>query len=97
MDAVGLSALAGLVLSLLFSYVPGLKDWFDGLAATSKQLLMGVLLVVIAAVVFGLSCAGLGASLGISVACTVEGGYGFLQVLIAALVANQSVYLITRK
>jgi hypothetical protein len=97
MDATALAALAGLILSLVFSYVPGIKDWFEAQSMGMKQAIMGGLLVVIALVVFGLSCAGLGASLGIGVECSVAGAYGFLQVLIAALVANQSIYLITRK
>ena len=98
MDSIQLAALVGLILSLAFSYVPGLKGWYDGLATSSKQLVMGVSLVIVAAAVFGISCAGLGSAFGISgVECTVKGAVGFVQVLIAALVANQSVYLITKK
>lgn len=96
MNETQLAALAGLILSLLFSYVPGLKSWFDAKTTVEKQEFMGGLLVVIAAVIFGLACAGLGASLGIGIECSISGAWGFLQVLIAALVANQSVYLITK-
>ena len=97
MDASQLAALAGGALSLAFSYIPGLKTWFDGLTTGYKQLVMGVALIVVALVVFGISCAGLGASFGWSVACTAAGAVGFLQVLITALVANQAVFLITKK
>ena len=95
MDAVQLSAIAGLILSLAFSYIPGLNTWFGALVAQQKQLIMGGLLIVIAAVIFGLGCAGLAPS-GVTVECTTAGAYGFIQIVIAALVANQSTYLITK-
>lgn len=93
MNADSLGALLGVVLSLAFSYVPGLNGWFDGLEKSAKQAWVGVFLVLIAGGVFAASCAGL-ADYG--VACTKEGALGFIQVLIAALVANQSTYLITK-
>ncbi len=34
-----LGAIAGVILSLLFSYVPGLSDWFSALPATTKRLI----------------------------------------------------------
>ncbi len=40
-------AIAGVVLSLLFSYIPGLRVWFAGLVAEKKQLIMLGLLVVV--------------------------------------------------
>ena len=41
-----LAAVAGVVLSLAFSYVPGLRDWYEALAGEFKRLIMaGVLLV----------------------------------------------------
>ncbi len=97
MDASQLSVVVGIGLSLGFSYIPGLKGWFDALESQKKQMVMGASLVVGAGVVFGLACANLGAGMGISVACTKEGAIGFGQVLVQALIANQSVYLITKK
>lgn len=94
MDSETLSRIAGVVLSLVFSYIPGLNTWFGALQSTTKQLVMGVLLVAVAAVIFGMSCAGIGS---FAIACTVAGAYGFFQVLIVALVANQATYLITKK
>lgn len=47
LDAAGLSALAGMVLSLVFGYLPWVKDWFEGLDSRIKPLLnIGVLLLV---------------------------------------------------
>lgn len=93
MSSEQLAGLAGLVLSLGFSYIPGLRQWFDEKASDTKQAIMGLCLIVVALVVFGLSCAGVFDS----VVCSQSGFFGFLGVLVNALVANQGVYLITRK
>lgn len=93
MTAEQLSSVAGVILSLACSYLPGLRDRFDALAPTQKQLVMGALLIVAAVGVFS------GACLGVvdGIACTRTDALGLLSTLIAALVANQSVYLITRR
>lgn len=83
-----LAAIAGIILSLLFSYVPGLSDWYAPLDPSVKRLTMAALLLVVAAGVFGLSCA----SITTSVACTREGALGLVYAFISALVANQSAY-----
>ena len=88
-----LASIAAIVLSLAFSYIPGLSDWFDPLPATKKQAIMGVLLVLVASGVFGLSCGGIVST----VTCDKQGALGLLQVLITALVANQGVYRLTRR
>jgi hypothetical protein len=94
MSAEGLSAIAGVLLSLCFSYIPGVKDWFGELSKQYKQSLMGVLLIVVAGASFGVACTGV---YDVGVACTQAGAIGLVETLIAALVANQSTYLITRK
>ena len=48
MTAEELASIAGIVLSLLFSYIPGLKDAYDGLDGDYKRLVMGLSLVVVA-------------------------------------------------
>jgi len=93
MDVEQLSAIAGAVLSLAFSYVPGVKDWFEGLLSGQKQAIMGLLLLGTAGAVFGLSCGGVLDW----VVCSKEGVLGLVDVLIAALLANQTAYLITKK
>ena len=40
MDDTQLSLFAGALLSLAFSYVPGLNTWFDGQEPTTKRLIM---------------------------------------------------------
>ncbi len=96
MSEIQLSAFVGVLLSLVFSYIPGLNKWYEGLATDLKRAIMGGLLIVTSAAIFGLSCAGLGPDLGVTVACSKAGGIELLNVIIAALVANQSAFLVTR-
>ncbi len=86
-----LGALAGVILSLLFSYVPGLSDKFAALSATTKRLIMAALLLVVAVGALALSCA----NIIITVECTQAGLIALINVYIAALVANQAAYLIS--
>ena len=88
-----LGSIAGVVLSLAFSYIPGVKNWFDSLESSVKQAVMGGLLIVVAGAIFGLACGGVTPV----VECTKEGALGLVAVLIQALIANQATYLITRK
>ena len=93
MTAEELSAIVGVVLSLLFSYTPGVNKWYEALAREYKQLLMGVLLIVVAWGDFGLSCGGV---VNVFV-CDKTGALGLVKVLLAALIANQATYLISRR
>jgi hypothetical protein len=91
MSAEQLAAIAGVILSLLFSYVPGLSNWYGGLDSVKKSLFMAGMLVIVAVAVFGLSCWNVIAY----VTCDRSGALGLLGVLIAALIANQSTYLLS--
>lgn len=93
MTAELLSAIAGILLSLAFSYIPGISDWFDQLDPTRKRLVMASLLFVTALGTFGLSCAGLIDA----TSCTQAGAWSLVNAFVAALVANQATYLITPK
>ena len=93
MTAETLSAVAGVVLSLAFSYVPGVREWFDALDATRKRLIMALSLVIGSAGVVALSCW----VISPLVACNQGGVVALVSAFIAALVANQSAYLITPK
>lgn len=87
-----LVALAAALLSLGFSYIPGLADWYAKLTAEYKRLLMLGLLVAITLATFGLACAGFGADLGIAVSCDQPGALGLLRSLFIAVLANQGTY-----
>ena len=91
-----LSAIAGVLLSLLASYLPGFSAWFDRLEAIQKRLVMLGLLAASAVAIAGLSCAGLGEALGLPAACDRSSGLLAVQAFLLALVANQSAYLITK-
>ena len=54
-----LASIAGIALSLVFSYVPGASDWYAGLNPIPKRLVMAGSLLVVSVAVFGLSCASL--------------------------------------
>ena len=95
MDANELSAIAAAVLSLLFSYVPGLDAWYAALQPAVKRLLMLALVLVVAAGSYALACYGWADAMGIGVTCDQEGALGLLRAVIAALVANQSIYLVS--
>ena len=95
MTAEQLTLLAGAVLSLAFSYVPGLNVRFDALTAEYKRLIMAGLTLLVAATVYGLACAGLGEQLGIIVPCTQAGLIGLVQAWVLTIVGNQAAYSLT--
>jgi hypothetical protein len=87
-----LVSIAGVVLSLLFSYIPGLRVWFGALVSEKKQLIMLAALIIVTGGVFGLGCAGV---LDIGIPCDKGGVISIIRLLILALIANQSTYLIS--
>jgi len=95
LTAEQLSAIAGVVLSLAFSYIPGVRDWFDGLMPTIKRLIMAGLLLAVALGAFGLGCAGVLGQLGGQVGCDQAGAIDLVTAFLAALVANQAAYAIS--
>jgi len=97
MSVESLALIAGGVLSLLFSYIPGLNTNFAGLGSEVKRLIMAGLLILVGGSIYGLSCAGYGASFGVDVPCTQEGLLGLIYVVGLAVIANQSAFAITPK
>jgi hypothetical protein len=99
-----LTLLAGSLLSLGFSYIPGLAGWYNRLGegdeagsdgGTAKRLLMLALLAVVAAGAFGLACSGWGTGLGLALTCSQSGAAGLVRALALAIIANQSIYAIS--
>ena len=87
-----LAAVAAVLLSLAFSYVPGLRDKFELLDSTHKRLVMLACLAVVALAALGLSCA----NLWDFVTCNKSGILQLVETFIAAAVANQAAYLLTK-
>lgn len=92
-----LSSLAGILLSLLASYLPGFSPWFDNLLPNYKRLFMLLLIFAAAVASLGVSCAGWGDLVDPMVACTQAGAVGLIKAFLAALIANQAAYLISPK
>ena len=90
-----ITAIAGAILSLAFSYIPGLKQWYDRKNPEAKRLLMLGLLVVTVAGVFGLACSPWGDWAKIEVTCDAVGFAELVWALVLAIMANQTAYLIT--
>jgi hypothetical protein len=87
-----LAAIAAAILSLLFSYVPGLNVWFAALKQEFKRLIMAGLLLVVSIVFFYLGCQGI---LVTGIDCTQNGVIQLVWIFVLALMANQSTYQIT--
>jgi len=97
MNADELSMIAGTILSLAFSYIPGLNQKFGKLSTEYKRLIMLILVVIVAVAIFGLACAGVAADFGISVACNKAGVVGLIRAILYAAVANQATYGLTKR
>jgi len=92
-----LAGVAGVLLSLAFAYIPGLKDWFDAQVPQRKAQVMAVALILVAGGLFGFACVNVAALLDAPVTCDVPGVVAVVKVLIAALVANQAAFLLMVK
>jgi len=95
MTAETLSAISGVVLSLLFSYIPGLSKWYGEKSEDVKRLIMLGLIVLAGAAAFGLACGGLAGDFGIGLTCDKAGGIALLKSIAAAAIANQAAYQLT--
>jgi hypothetical protein len=91
--ATGVGGAAGILLSLFFSYVPGLRLKYAALHEDWKKVVMLGAIVAISAGIIGLSCTGVIPF----IACDKAGLIDFAFVFISTLIANQSTYPITPK
>lgn len=97
MQADPVSAMAGVLLSLGFSYAPGARDWFGKLTGTQKRLVMLGLCLVVVLVEFGLACTGFAMDFGVTVTCDRTGAVQLTMAFIGAVIANQATFLISPK
>lgn len=91
-----LAAVAGILLSLAFSYAPSrlkLKQKFDALGSNDKRLVMLTLLALGSVGALALTCAGRYEAL----TCDADGVWLAIVVFIKAAIANQSAYLLSPK
>jgi len=97
-----LTAVCGVLLSLGFSYIPGLQARFDQLDGVYKRLVMLGLLAITSLGVFGMACLPWGnaenplQALGIQgVTCSQAGALGLVRAFVLAVIANQATFLIS--
>lgn len=93
MSGESLAALAGVALSLAFGYARGLSTWFEKREPEDKRLIMGVLVVVAGVGSLALSCA----NIIPGVECTQAGLLEVVGAIVAALIGNQSMYVLSSK
>jgi len=86
-----LASVAGIALSLGFSYIPGLREWFESLDGVYKRVIMAGMLLVVSVAIYALACAGVVGG----VTCDQPGLIALVQAFISALVANQATYTLT--
>lgn len=86
-DPATIASVAGVILSLALSYLPFVKTWYTPLPNAQKVTVTGILLILVAAGTLLYNCQG-------GVDCVVTNWSLATHTLIAALVANQSAYLI---
>lgn len=90
-----ISSVAGILLSLVFSYIPGLNTAFAKLDTGKQRLIMLASLVVVSLALVGISCAGFAKDLGIALTCDRSGFVLVAQAFVFSLIANQAAYSIT--
>ncbi len=90
-----IAAIAGVLLSLIFSYVPGAKRWFARLDGQRKRLVMLGLLALVSLGSMGLACSGGGRDFGLALTCDRPGVVQIVTAFMSAVVANQTTYTIS--
>jgi len=95
MTSIELSLAAGVLLSLLATYLPGFNTWYAKLTKEQKQLGMMLALLITSAGVLGLSCLPDFNLLGSAVTCDRAGLASVIKVFVLALIANQGTDRIT--
>ncbi len=87
-----LAAFVGIVLSLAFSYIPGLRAWFDLRTGDEKRMIMGGVIIVASLILFGVACAGFATDFGLMLACTRPDAVRLFSITIMMLIGNQSAF-----
>lgn len=87
-----LSAIVGIVLSLGFSYIPGLSTKYAALSSELKSLIMAGLLLVTSGAIFGLGCGGI---IQNGLTCDQNGLVQLVGIFVSALISNQATYVLS--
>lgn len=96
-----LVAIAAAVLSLLFSYLPRVKGWYEGKDPDAKRQIMAGWLFIVTAALFAMSCVPLLAAIlaryDIFIMCDAQSGLDLIILYLKAIGINQAVFLISPK
>lgn len=87
-----LAGIAGVLLSLAFSYVPGVSVAFASLKPESKRLIMAGMLAIISVILYLLNCKSI---LWIGLTCDQTGIIQLVTIFISSIVANQGAFSLT--
>lgn len=91
-----LSLIAGILLSLLASYLPGFSAWFETLQGVHKRLVLAGALLLSALGFAALSCSPWGEAIRLTQTCDQSFIASVIWNFILAFIANQSAYVATR-
>jgi uncharacterized membrane protein len=86
--------IAGVILSLVFSYLPSARVWLEGFE--NKGIIMLGLVVVVAGGYFALACSPFAADLNIVLQCSRVGFFEVLKAVFVIASGNQLAFLYTR-
>lgn len=86
--------IVGVVLSLVFSYVPVAREWLE--KQDNKGLIMLALVMLVSAAYFALSCSPFAADLGIKLQCSRSGLFDLLQAIFIIASGNQLAFLYSK-
>ncbi len=85
-----ISTVAGVVLSLVLAYAPGVSAWWEDLSSEHKRAALAILYLAVSAGLYIPSCFG-GPSV---VACDVSSIWDVVTAYVLTLVANQATYVL---
>lgn len=85
-----LAGLAGVVIQLLFAYIPGVSGWYEKQTGQMKGLVQVGTMALVSAGALGLACVGW---FDIPLTCDQAGIETVIKAFFVALAANQSIYL----
>jgi hypothetical protein len=92
---------AAAILSFLFNYFPALAKWYEKHDAVAKRQIMAAWLLIVTSSIFAISCVptlvDLATRFDIAVACSVKSAYELIYLYLLAIMANQTVWLLSPK
>ncbi len=92
-----LASIAGVVISLAASYLPGFSAWYSRLDGSRKRLLMLGLLAASALAVLRARMRGMAEPLTLGLSCDLAGALALVRAFLTALVSNQATFAISPK